>query len=159
NPQDIKGTWPLRKSAHATHGAVISIAVIIWFPLGVFLLRYLKHPNTVRFHAIWQFFGLFLLLVGFGLGVWLSDLQGGLTQKSHVILGIIITILFLLQPIIGWLHHRHFAAKGTKIYKRYIHVWLGRALLVLSVINGGTGLRLADNTTVGEIVYGLVAGL
>ncbi|KAF2250689.1 hypothetical protein BU26DRAFT_385212, partial [Trematosphaeria pertusa] len=77
----------------------------------------------------------------------------------HIILGIVVTILFLLQPVIGWLHHRHFAAKGTKNYKRHVHVWLGRILLVLGVINGGTGLKLSDNTTAGGIVYGIIAGL
>lgn len=79
NVQDVKGSWSLRNSAHVAHGAVISIAVIVWFPLGVFLLRFLKRPNTVRFHALWQCFGLFLLLVGFGLGAWLSNLQGGVS--------------------------------------------------------------------------------
>lgn len=68
-------------------------------------------------------------------------------------------MLFLFQPFFGWITHRHFAAKGTKDYKRHAHVWLGRILLVLSVINGGTGLKLSDNTTAGGIVYGVIAGL
>lgn len=63
------------------------------------------------------------------------------------------------MPVFGWLHHKHFVAKGTKNYKRHIHVWGGRVLLVLGVITGGTGLKLADNTTGGDIAYGVVAGL
>lgn len=40
-----------------------------------------------------------------------------------------------------------------------MHVWLGRALITLGVINGGLGLQLSDNTRTGEIVYGIVAAL
>lgn len=57
------------------------------------------------------------------------------------------------------MHHKHFAAKSTKNYKRQVHVWSGRALLVLGVINGGTGLSLSNNTTRGRIAYGIVAGV
>lgn len=76
-----------------------------------------------------------------------------------MIIGIVVTILFLLEPIIGWLHHRHFLAKGTKNYKRQVHVWLGRLLLVLGATTGGTGLKLADNTTGGGIAYGIIAAI
>jgi hypothetical protein len=82
NPMDIEGDWPTRNKAHIVHGVVASVAVIVWFPLGVFTLRLLNLPLVVRFHAIWQFFGLFLLIVGFGLGVWLSNLQGGVSLSN-----------------------------------------------------------------------------
>lgn len=39
------------------------------------------------------------------------------------------------------------------------HVWYGRLLIVLAVINGGLGLQLSDNTIKGEIAYGVVAGV
>ena len=53
------------------------------------------------------------------------------------------------------------------IYKKYLtrtawataHVWYGRVLVTLGIINGGLGLRLSDNTKGGEIAYGIVAGL
>lgn len=80
-------------------------------------------------------------------------------KEGHVILGIVITVLFLLEPIMGWLHHKHFVATINKNYNRHIHVWLGRVLIVLSVINGGTGIKLSGNTTGGGIAYGVVAGL
>lgn len=82
-----------------------------------------------------------------------------LIKKGHSILGIVITALFLLEPLTGWLHHRHFVAAGSKNYKRHIHVWMGRILFVLSVINGGTGFSLAKNSTTGSIVYGVIAGV
>jgi len=40
----------------------------------------------------------------------------------------------------------------------YFHIWLGRILITLGIINGGLGLRLANNTKKGEIAYGVIAG-
>lgn len=38
-------------------------------------------------------------------------------------------------------------------------MWLGRVVLTLGMINGGLGLMLSDNTTKGEIGYGVVAAV
>ena len=40
-----------------------------------------------------------------------------------------------------------------------MHIWYGRLLILLGIINGGLGLQLAANTTAGEIIYGSVAGI
>ncbi|PSN70742.1 hypothetical protein BS50DRAFT_267089 [Corynespora cassiicola Philippines] len=157
--EDINNTLALIRNAQIAHGVIASLAIVVWFPLGVFILRTLKMKNTVRFHAMWQCVGLILLLVGFGLGSWMSSLMGGLYGEAHVILGIVITILFLVSAIFGYLHHKNFLRTQSPTHERHIHVWLGRFLLILGLINGGTGLKLADNTTAGGIVYGVVAGL
>lgn len=88
---ELKGTQDLRNKAHIAHGIIASLAVIVWFPLGVFLLRSLRLPNTVRYHAIWQCIGLLLLIVGFGLGSWLSNLQGGVCIQQHKQLPTVLT--------------------------------------------------------------------
>lgn len=38
-------------------------------------------------------------------------------------------------------------------------MWWGRVVLTLAIIEGGLGLRFANNTTGGKIAYGVVAGL
>lgn len=40
-----------------------------------------------------------------------------------------------------------------------MHVWWGRVILTLAIIQGGLGLKFADNTHGGKIAYGVVAGL
>lgn len=53
------------------------------------------------------------------------------------------------------------------MYKKYqrrtlwstTHVWWGRTILTLGIINGGLGLMLSGNTVKGEIAYGVVAGV
>ena len=39
------------------------------------------------------------------------------------------------------------------------HVWFGRIVITLGIINGGLGLELSGNTKKGEIAYGVVAGV
>ena len=38
-------------------------------------------------------------------------------------------------------------------------MWWGRVVLTLAIIQGGLGLRYANNTTGGKIAYGVIAGL
>lgn len=42
----------------------------------------------------------------------------------------------------------------------YVHIWLGRLLITLGIINGGLGLLLAENTTRGAyIAYGVISAI
>lgn len=41
----------------------------------------------------------------------------------------------------------------------YGHLWLGRIIITLGIINGGLGLNLANNTTRGKIAYGIFAAV
>lgn len=76
----------------------------------------------------------------------------------HTILGAIIVFLFLVQPFLGLIHHYRFRALRVRTVWSYLHIWYGRNLIALAVINGGLGLRLAKNTNKGKIVYAVVAG-
>lgn len=80
-------------------------------------------------------------------------------MESHVILGTILFVLFLIMPLVGSLHHRSFVSKGTRDYKRHIHVWGGRIILILGFINGGTGLNLSQAGNPGYIAYGVLSGI
>ena len=64
-----------------------------------------------------------------------------------------------MQPVLGRLHHSQYTRLGKRTSLAPSHVWLGRGLLLLGVINGGLGLQLANNTKKGEIAYGVVAGV
>ncbi|KAH7068898.1 integral membrane protein [Paraphoma chrysanthemicola] len=160
-PETLAALMPLimkMQKVRTAHGIITSLAVLIWFPLGMVLLRMLKVKNTVWWHAIWQGIGLGLMTAGFGMGRWLSG-KAKHNNEPHIILGTIIFILFLLMPIAGFLHHKHFAAKGARDYKRHIHVWGGRVLLILGLVNGFTGLKLAKAKGGLYAAYGVVAGV
>ncbi|KAF2797492.1 hypothetical protein K505DRAFT_358369 [Melanomma pulvis-pyrius CBS 109.77] len=158
DPEALMALVARMTKVRTAHGVIMPLAIVVWFPLGVFLLRLLNMKNKVLWHTVWQSFGLVLLVTGFGLGRWLSN-KAGRSSEGHTILGTVITLLFILMPIIGWLHHRHRVAKGSQDFKRHIHVWGGRLLLLLGFINGITGLRLSKNKNSAYIAYGVVAGL
>jgi hypothetical protein len=79
--------------------------------------------------------------------------------RGHAILGTIIVALFLLQPLIGTCHHRLYLAGRSNRLLRLGHVWYGRLLIILAIVNGGTGLQLAENSPGGEKAYAVLAGV
>ncbi|KAL4818566.1 hypothetical protein BDW67DRAFT_156826 [Aspergillus spinulosporus] len=82
-----------------------------------------------------------------------------LHNNGHTILGTVIVVFIFIQPFIGFWHHHQYK-KTQKAGKRtYVHIWIGRIFLLLGLINGGTGLKLADNTTGGIIAYAVVGGI
>lgn len=65
----------------------------------------------------------------------------------------------LAQPLLGLVHHARFRVTRQRTAVGVVHRWYGRALIVLAVVNGGLGLKLAANTTGGVIAYAVVAGV
>ncbi|OCL08517.1 hypothetical protein AOQ84DRAFT_340207 [Glonium stellatum] len=159
NMPGLHGNESLRTKAHIAHGTVISVAIVLFFPLGATMLRLSSSKNIVWWHMVWQMIGMFILFVGFGLGCWLSYLHNELWNRGHEVFGTVLVGLFFMQPLLGMLHHRYFTLTGKKNYKRDLHVWLGRILIALGIINGGTGIKLAANTTSGAIIYGVIVGV
>lgn len=49
----------------------------------------------------------------------------------------------LLQPALGLIHHRYYIKGNPQPIFRYGHIWYGRLLIVLGIVNGGLGLELA----------------
>jgi len=71
----------------------------------------------------------------------------------------VLFVLLAFQPILGFLHHMLFKKYKRRTFWSYGHLWLGRIIITLGIINGGLGFLLADNTKTGPIVYGIVAGI
>jgi hypothetical protein len=65
----------------------------------------------------------------------------------------------LIQPFIGFTQHYLFRKKQKQTPASHLHIWHGRLLILLGMINGGLGLRLAGNSRAGTIAYGVVAGV
>lgn len=65
----------------------------------------------------------------------------------------------LVQPFVGFFHHYRFVKTQKQGVWTLAHMWYGRVLILLGIINGGLGLRLANNSRTGEIAYGVLGGL
>ncbi|GFG22425.1 hypothetical protein IFM61606_02285 [Aspergillus udagawae] len=141
------------------HGILMSVAFILIFPLGATVLRLSKSKHAVWIHAGIQVIGWGLMLGGLATGLRLGKILDRLHNNAHTIFGTVIVVLMLLQPFLGTIHHWMYIRKKTRTALAPVHVWLGRILIVLGMVNGGLGLRLADNTHGGKIAYVVVAGV
>jgi hypothetical protein len=63
------------------------------------------------------------------------------------------------MPALGVVHHLGFKKSGRRSIISHIHIWLGRCLITLGIINGGLGLQLANNKRSTLAVYATVAGI
>ncbi|KAL4892966.1 hypothetical protein BDV59DRAFT_193477 [Aspergillus ambiguus] len=143
----------------AAHGAIMSVVFVVIFPVGAILLRVPRSEKSASIHIACQVLGVALMIAGLATGVRVGDITGQLHNNAHTILGTVVVVFMLIQPIIGFYHHRQFLSTQMTSSWTYVHVWQGRMFLLIGIINGGLGLRLAANTRVGEIVYGVSAGV
>ncbi|KIW85421.1 hypothetical protein Z517_00811 [Fonsecaea pedrosoi CBS 271.37] len=149
------------------HGIVMGVTVIILFPFASISWRLLDRlvggRTLFKIHVCSQLLALAMLIVGFGTGVWVCILHNEVynDEWGHVILGTILTALFLLQPLIGQWHHYLYKSPSRKVRPgiRRVHIWLGRLLMAAAIINGATGIVLGNNSPGGEKGYSAAAGI
>ncbi len=87
-----------------------------------------------------------------------SQLYAG-PARDHTVLGTVVVSCMGIQPILGYLHHLHYLEHQSRGVVSYIHIWWGRSLMVLGVVNGGLGLQLAAAGNNFVIAYSVVAGV
>ncbi|KAL3470064.1 hypothetical protein BJX99DRAFT_251479 [Aspergillus californicus] len=146
------------------HGLIMGIAFVVLFPSSG-LLTALPVPGIiVKAHAPLQIFTPLMVFAGMGLGIKLG-VDNDMLTDVHPILGfIVIGFLVLFQPALGLLQHMHFRRTGRKDVFAYVHRWLGRVVLVVAIVTGGLGFRLADIDTPytpssAVIAYSIIAGI
>ncbi|KAG9231309.1 integral membrane protein-like protein [Amylocarpus encephaloides] len=138
------------------HGIVMGIAVTILFPTGAMFVRLRGHPWI---HAGIQLASLICMIAGLGLGVKLAQSTDLLFTNTHSVLGVAVVALFLVQPLLGLVHHHMYKRTGGRTIFSHLHIWYGRSLMLLAVINGGLGLDLATDNRPITIAYSVVAGV
>ncbi|KAF2758050.1 hypothetical protein EJ05DRAFT_493018 [Pseudovirgaria hyperparasitica] len=149
---------PFSMTMLIAHGVLASLAMVIFFPLGSITIRLFSFSGLIWVHAGIQMLALFLLTAAVGLGIYIATKLNYLSEY-HPIIGLVVFALMWVQPIGGFLHHLGYKKHGRRTIVSHAHIWLGRALITLGMINGGLGLKLADNSKSGEIAYGVIAGV
>lgn len=174
------------RRALIAHAVIASAVWVILVPLGGILLRLnIRSPWVLRVHATLQILSYLLYIAAVGLGIYLINTMTSfdgytvLWSSSHPRLGMAILGLATFQPILGAIHHRLFKKRVEKMkagksgpapgrtIPGHLHLWLGRFLIVLGIVNGGLGIQLAgrtpfqsdQSTRTAGIVYGVVAGI
>ena len=129
-----------------------------FLPIGGILIRVASFTNTIWVHAALQALGLVLYISAFGLGVYLAT-QARVLSAAHPVIGILLAVLVVGQPASGLLHHKLFKKYGHRTLWSYLHLWNGRAAIVLGMVNGGLGLALARAGRSSLVAYAVVAGI
>ncbi|KIY00819.1 uncharacterized protein Z520_03485 [Fonsecaea multimorphosa CBS 102226] len=148
NPSSSSGTVVSDDSddnIRTAHAVIMPLVFVVMFPLAALTL-YLPYSNKVRhIHAPLQVLSLILMIVGLGLGVQLGKQVDNLDGYHMVIGYILVAWMGVFQPTLGLLQHIHFRRYGTRSAYGQTHRWLGRAMIMLGVINGGLGFKTAGN--------------
>jgi hypothetical protein len=146
------------------HAVLATLAFAFLFPVGGILIRVASFPGLWWVHGLFQIFAWILYIAAFGLGVYMAS-HAGMMHEAHPIIGIVIFIVLIFQPFLGLLHHVMFRKHSRRVVWSYGHIWLGRGVITLGIINGGLGLQLAERTRIfapshGAIIgYSVVAGV
>ena len=160
-----------------THGTLSTLATVLIFPLSAILLRHQPNyellPKAVKLHRFMQWVGYALYFGGMLLGitstVYMVEINPAFVRNVHVVLGVIISILVLPQPILGEVHHKRWmkenearkaaiaagdggAADGRETdgdraeeknagrkCMNWTHLVNGRVIIFCGIINGGLG--------------------
>ena len=166
-----------------THAVLGTLAWAFFAPLGAILIRLdIPGVNLLRLHIICQVSVYAMTIATAGLGIWTAigaSKYGSIWTNCHVVIGLVVFAVASIQPWLGWIHHIIFKRRMINLRKgadtktpgrtsiTVSHIWIGRTLILLGVINGGLGLRLAattpfqtqSTTRKAEIAYGVLAGL
>lgn len=138
------------------HGVLAALAYVLLFPSGAIAIRIFSFRNLLWLHAGWMVATYMIVLASLGMGVWMAYF-GHALGTAHSIIGLVVAGCLILQPISGLAHHMLYKRHGSRNVATYPHVWWGRAVITLGIINGGLGLKLADNSIKGKIAYGVIA--
>ncbi|KAI0598252.1 hypothetical protein F4775DRAFT_592515 [Biscogniauxia sp. FL1348] len=150
--------WYLREipTLEAAHGILMAIVMVVMYPLGSLLMPVF---GKWWLHGAWQVVAWLGMWAGFAIGVVLAQRTGINFTTHHTNLGTAVVALFGVQPALGYLHHMQYVRSGSRGIVSHAHVWYGRALMVLGIVNGGLGLLLAGTGRSLVIAYSVVAAV
>ncbi|KAJ4297264.1 hypothetical protein N0V88_004182 [Collariella sp. IMI 366227] len=152
----ISGGGPVRGAVLVGHGVLMALVFCILYPLGSWLMPVFK---IWWLHAVWQTIAFALMWAGFGMGLAIGQERNMLFNNTHTTFGVVIVAFMGIQPVLGLLHHRYFVKHQKRGVISYGHIWWGRIMILLGVVNGGLGLQMARERTGLYAAYGVVAGV
>jgi hypothetical protein len=129
------------------HGVIMSLAFILVFPTGALLMRLLRKMG-VLVHAGVQSLGLALVIIGFCTGVYVGRQYNRSRHlgTGHQALGLLVFAALFVQVGLGVVQHGVYRRTKRETMLGVVHRFLGPAIIILGLVNGGLGLDLAGRS-------------
>ncbi|KUJ19763.1 CBD9-like protein [Mollisia scopiformis] len=119
------------------HGFILASAFLIFFPASVVALRS-RLSKSFKYHWVIQGVASLLLISGVILGL----LKSRRLDTVHQWAGITLASCVGFQALFGWWHHRRFVKLQRRAWVSFLHIWLGRSMMVIGWANVVSGLSL-----------------
>jgi len=147
------------------HGVLAILAWIFFVPTAIIIARFAKDALGVwwyRIHLGMQILACLMTFALFGLAIHFTvdDFKG--ENKTHKAMGLVITILALIQPILGEVANLLWSPErtGTPFFPDKVHWLLGYALFIIGVVNCFLGIKaFEDWDTAANAIAGTLVAL
>ncbi|KAL8873478.1 MAG: hypothetical protein Q9174_001070, partial [Haloplaca sp. 1 TL-2023] len=125
-----------REYVSSGHALLMTVTFVAILPSGVFCQTVFKKFHS---HLIIQSSGVVTVLIGAGLGLGMSHYYNRSRNFSsaHQMIGIMVLALILLQTSFGVVNYMFIKAARQHTVMGIVHRYMGPALIVLGIINGG----------------------
>ncbi|GJN75329.1 hypothetical protein PLICBS_009428 [Purpureocillium lilacinum] len=134
----VRRSGPSIDTLLTTHGVLMTLVFVAGYPIGAIMSR-LIHRWFV--HASWQLLVYCGMWAGFGVGIVVAHRFDLFFNTPHTRLGVFVVPLMGIQPLLGFLHHAYYRKYQHRGIISYIHIWYGRSLMIIGVVNGGLGIK------------------
>jgi uncharacterized membrane protein len=81
------------------------------------------------------------------------------STRYHPIIGLVLLALLVIQPVVGFVHHRAYKRVQERQLWSYLHLVIGRVGITLGIVNGGLGLYISNASAYHTRVYSIVAAV
>jgi hypothetical protein len=140
--------WLTYSQVIAFHGYVMIVAWVIAPILGIFVARYYKsHDSWFKIHIMFMVFGVGILSLVAIIPVFLfkTGPHFSTLPNIHPLLGLILTILMVVQFVLGYLSDKYFDINRTAIpVIDKLHWWVGRLSTLGAQVNIVLGILIAS---------------
>ncbi|KIX03680.1 uncharacterized protein Z518_07233 [Rhinocladiella mackenziei CBS 650.93] len=142
------GFEPPGQNLLIAHASLMCVVFVLFLPIAALTTRSPLNARVTRVHAPWQLLNVVIVIIGMSLGISVAKKRHiPMGSTPHVVLGfVIVGCLIVLQPALGIVQHLYFRKHGRRGLFGWTHILLGRILLILGLVNGARGFKLArDN--------------
>lgn len=129
------------------HAWALGPMFVFMVPIAIMILRWPSNPS-VRWHQMLQVLCAAIAVIGLlnTLSFSRQVPEWSSYGNFHQILGIFALVGLLCQAVLGWYNHRKFSLgerDRTQRTRSRLHIWAGRTILPLGMLNAVLGLRWA----------------